>query len=369
MSLNPRGRLNWWMGAVASVSLLGACGAPDERTGDALESNEPAVQDAASGDVAVKLSVEKSALAASDSVLVSVTMTNVSSRTVRVLKWHTPVDGLKEDLFKVTADGVAAEYNGRHYKWATPEATDYLHLAPGESVSRTVDLASIYDLSKTATYSIRFDSAGHHDATHDGVSQMVSDSLSVSIEGRPFVHPEAAPGTVTAQALSTANCSSSRTTSVTTAFNSAKTYANGALSYLTNTTPGNTSRYRTWFGTYSSTGWNTAKSHFTSIKSAFDTRSVIVDCGCSDSAYAYVYKNQPYRIYVCNAFWSAPNTGTDSRAGTLVHEMSHFTVVADTDDHAYGQSTCKSLATSSPTRALDNADSHEYFAENTPSLP
>ncbi len=369
MSLSPRGRLNWWIGALASVSLLGACGAPDERAGDALESSEPAVQDAVAGDVVVKLSAEKSSLAARDSVLVNVTLTNVSSHSVRVLKWHTPVDGVKEDLFRVTADGASAEYNGRHYKWATPEAHDYLTLKAGESVSRTVDLGSIYDLSKTANYSISYDSEAHHDASHEGVSQLRSDSLNVFVEGRPFVQPEAASaGDVTAQALSTANCSSSRVTSVTTAFNSAKTYANNAVSYLGGT-PSATSRYTTWFGTYSSSGWSTIKTHFTSIKSALDTKSVIVDCGCTDSAYAYVYKNSPYRIYVCNAFWSAPNTGTDSRAGTLIHELSHFTVVADTDDHAYGQTAAKNLARSSPTNARDNADSHEYFAENTPSLP
>jgi peptidyl-Lys metalloendopeptidase len=361
MSLNPRGRLNWWIGAVASVSLLSACGAPDERAGDALESNET-VQDAVAGDVAVKLSVEKSAMAARDNVLVSVTMTNVSSRTVRLLKWNTPVDGLKEDLFKVTADGVQAEYNGRHYKWAAPQATDYLQLAPGESVSSKVDLSAIYDFSKTANYDISFG------ASHDGVSEMASNSVSVFVEGRAFVSPEAAPGTVTAQSVSTANCTSSRTTSISTAFSSAQSYANGAVSYLGGT-PSATSRFTTWFGTYSSTNWNTIKTHYTAIKSAFDTKSVIVDCGCSDSAYAYVYKNQPYRIYVCNAFWSAPNTGTDSRAGTLIHEMSHFTVVADTDDWAYGQTAAKNLAKSNPTNARDNADSHEYFAENTPSLP
>jgi peptidyl-Lys metalloendopeptidase len=62
-------------------------------------------------------------------------------------------------------------------------------------------------------------------------------------------------------------------------------------------------------------------------------------------------------------------TGTDSKAGTLVHEMSHFNVVAGTDDHAYGQSAAKSLALSNPDLALNNADSHEYFAENTPALP
>lgn len=33
-----------------------------------------------------------------------------------------------------------------------------------------------------------------------------------------------------------------------------------------------------------------------------------------------------------------------------------------------GQSAAKSLATSSPDKAVDNADSHEYFAENTPAL-
>ena len=54
--------------------------------------------------------------------------------------------------------------------------------------------------------------------------------------------------------------------------------------------------------------------------------------------------------------------------GTLVHEMSHFTVVAGTDDWAYGQSAAAALAVSNPARAIENADSHEYFAENTPPL-
>ena len=49
--------------------------------------------------------------------------------------------------------------------------------------------------------------------------------------------------------------------------------------------------------------------------------------------------------------------------------MSHFNVVASTDDWAYGQSAAANLAITDPVKALDNADSHEYFAENTPSLP
>ena len=94
---------------------------------------------------------------------------------------------------------------------------------------------------------------------------------------------------------------------------------------------------------------------------------VKINCGCNQSYYAYVYPTKPYEIFVCRAFWSAPNTGTDSRAGTLIHEMSHFNVVAGTDDVVYGQTGARSLAISDPNAALNNADSHEYFAENTPS--
>jgi peptidyl-Lys metalloendopeptidase len=96
---------------------------------------------------------------------------------------------------------------------------------------------------------------------------------------------------------------------------------------------------------------------------------VVLDCSCKQSYYAYVYPTAPYKIYVCNAFWSAPMTGTDSKAGTLIHEMTHFNVVASTDDWAYGKTAAAALAISNPAKALDNADSHEYFAENTPALP
>ncbi|HEU4744115.1 MAG TPA: M35 family metallo-endopeptidase, partial [Anaerolineales bacterium] len=85
--------------------------------------------------------------------------------------------------------------------------------------------------------------------------------------------------------------------------------------------------------------------------------------------YAYVYPSQPYNIYLCQAFWSAPLSGTDSKAGTLIHEMSHFNVVAGTDDVVYGQAGARTLADENPDAAITNADSHEYFAENTPPLP
>ncbi|WP_224245643.1 M35 family metallo-endopeptidase [Hyalangium gracile] len=349
----------WLVGGIVGVSLLSACGAPEEQSGDTREVLAP---EAVAGDVAVKVSAGTSSMAAKDDVLVTVTLTNVSGHPVRLLKRNTPVDGIKNELFHITRDGAEARYLGRHYKWAAPQAEDYLTLAAGESVTRTVNLSEVYEFEQTGSYSIAYAEGVHGEA-----AQFTSNNVDVWVEGRPHVLPEEAGGReVTAFGLSTTSCSSTQTSAISSGFSSAKTYAANSLAYLTNTTPSGTPRYTTWFGAFSSANWNTAKSHFSAINNAFNNAAVVVTCACTDSAYAYVYPTQPYKIWVCNAFWNAPTTGTDSKAGTLVHEMSHFNVVAATDDHAYGQTACKNLAKTNAKRALANADSHEYFAENTP---
>ena len=126
-------------------------------------------------------------------------------------------------------------------------------------------------------------------------------------------------------------------------------------------------RYNSWFGSYSSSRHNTVSGNFDSIKDALDNKPLTFDCSCNQSYFAYVYPNQPYKVYFCKAFWNARETGTDSRGGTIIHEMSHFNAVAGTDDVVYGQSGARALAISNPNDAVKNADSHEYFAENNPS--
>ena len=54
------------------------------------------------------------------------------------------------------------------------------------------------------------------------------------------------------------------------------------------------------------------------------------------------------------------------KAGTLIHEASHFIRNGGTEDYAYGQSAARALARTNSNLAIFNADSHEYFAENSP---
>lgn len=86
----------------------------------------------------------------------------------------------------------------------------------------------------------------------------------------------------------------------------------------------------------------------------------------SPGIFAYVRPADPSKVFLDDAFIKAPPVGINSRAGTLVHEMSHFRIVGGTRDHAYGQVRCRLLARSRPDLALENADSFEYFIETSP---
>ncbi|MFT3895901.1 MAG: M35 family metallo-endopeptidase [Anaerolineales bacterium] len=305
--------------------------------------------------LSISLSADQVSFSASDAVLVNVTVSNSGKNPAKVLKWYTPVEDVEESLFKVTRDGAAVDYVGAHYKRLTPTGNDYINLKPGESFTRTIDLSQYYDLSATGTYELEY----NYDVT-----ALASNKIQLAVEGRSssplVIVPEAVTGSTSFN-----KCTTAQQSTLVTARSDASNYAANALAYLNGGTTG--PRYTTWFGVYDAARYNTVKAHFSAISNAMDTKPVTFNCSCKKkNVYAYVYANQPYTIYLCGVFWSTTATGTNSRAGTLIHEMSHFTVVAGTDDWVYGQSGAKSLAISDPNKAIDNADSHEYFAENTP---
>jgi peptidyl-Lys metalloendopeptidase len=347
-----------------------------------------------SSGLSVTLSSPPAILSATQDVTVDVTLTNFSAEPVQVLRWYTPLAPASTGLFNITRNGEPVDYVGALVKRGVPTSGDYLTIAAGASVTRAVELSALYDLSATGVYSIQYDVESMHTyrgalprtALSADVSQrargelqdLSSNTVAVTIMGsaaRPSLEQSTSQAgriDVTpafAPAVSTVGCSNTQATQVTTALSSAETYAANGVSYLNAGTRG--PRYTTWFGIYDAKRYATVRSHFLNISNAASTQPVQFDCstcpaGPDADAYAYVFSNQPYKVFLCNAFWAAPNTGTDSRAGTIIHELSHFTVVAGTSDYAYGQTAARNLAVKKPARAIQNADSHEYFSENTP---
>ena len=321
----------------------------------------------------VSLSSAQSQYSSSQDVLVTLSISNPNKNSVRILKWFTPANGVEEAILAVTLNGEAVAYTGAVYKRPAATGNDYITLKAGESLSNTLNLGEYYDLSRTGNYEISYSASSYILYSEKGngfksPDTLVSQSIQLKVEARaakvkPTPIPPPPPGGTAYK-----SCTTTQQAILASARNQAKTYAADADGYLL-TNKSTTPRYVEWFGTYLDSRHTTVSTHFTALHNAWDNAGVTFNCGCKQNYYAYVYPNKPYEITLCKVFWVAPLAGTDSQGGTLIHEMSHFYVVASTQDYVYGQTGARSLAVSSPAQAIMNADNHEYFAENNPSLP
>ena len=320
----------------------------------------------------VTLSLPSPTISGNGAVPVVVTIANRGTRTVVVPAWTLPADEVDEALFEVQRNGRPVAYIGPDVKRGPLQATDLVRFASGEVRRYTVDLALAYDLSGNGSYEVAY-------AIERGVGnttyRLQSTKAAFTLTGRSGATTSVVSGAIAGEitplagSLTYSKCTTTQQSTIATAVAGARSYANEAVTYLA-TQNTSSQRFAKWFGSASVTAnWDRIRTNFTKIQDGFTNRAVVVDCGCKKTYFAYVYSNQPYKIYVCKAFWSAPMTGTDSKAGTLIHEMSHFTVVAGTNDWAYGQAAAASLALTDVQKAIANADNHEYFAENTPILP
>ncbi|MFN7986997.1 MAG: M35 family metallo-endopeptidase [Thermoanaerobaculia bacterium] len=87
------------------------------------------------------------------------------------------------------------------------------------------------------------------------------------------------------------------------------------------------------------------------------------------TAYGYVYpgvtKTGEWHVFLGKAFFAdASRHGRDSLSGVIIHEMTHLT--KKTQDHVYGAGPCETLAkeVGGPAKAVENADSYEYYCES-----
>ncbi|KAF8895780.1 peptidyl-Lys metalloendopeptidase [Mucidula mucida] len=312
-----------------------------------------------------------------DNLHVATTLTNSGDETLKILNDPSSilVNSYATNSFAINSLGANASplFTGVKVKYVPEEVaakgadSSFTILAPGDSVTVSHNLGAAYNFTNSgeAAYSI----------AADNVFSVVDSTGSLqSLKASVDTHTAELTGALAVsrrsnleKRISYNGCSTSRQSTLVTAAAAAQSYTSSANSYLTANTA-STARYVKWFGTYTSARHSTVASHYSKMLD-HPYADYEYDCTCTDSdVYAYVYPSQFGTIYLCGVFWSTTTTGTDSRAGTLIHESSHFTIIGGTDDYAYGQSAAASLATSNPARAILNADSHEYFAENNPVL-
>jgi len=165
-------------------------------------------------------------------------------------------------------------------------------------------------------------------------------------------------------ALTTHKPSADDQRAVNTAINNAKNFVQKSLTKIARMNPTDVVEYIKWFGTRDPNRESRVKKCFEKVKSYLD------------NGFNWYKTNQPYyghcdvfgRIFFDMYFWTAPAIATsanpDSQAGTVIHELTHKAGM--TKDYKYGVYDCKNLASTSPKKAVKNADNYAYYAEAIP---
>ena len=135
-----------------------------------------------------------------------------------------------------------------------------------------------------------------------------------------------------------------------------------------------------WFGAYSPKSAETVRRTLQAVHDALAGGVVNLRCiregsdGCERGIYAYVHQVEPYHVHLCPSFRrlpamfdidaADPGMENGTREGTIIHEVSHFDIVAGTQDSCYARSACAAMARQDPASVLRNADSYQYYAED-----
>lgn len=322
-------------------------------------------------------------LADGTAVSVKFTLNNESGTDLEVLTWLTPLEGLAGEIFRVERDGEVVPYRGILAHRDVPAASEYVSIAAGGEVSAEVDLATSYDFSQAGDYTIEFLSPPVGQVVTKGSAkakrlkaltavQIPSEAVTTKILGasEPPASEEAAGDEAQAKTTSFNGCSAARQSTLGTSQNTALITSAFVVARLSSSSAAERAAdvlYDTWFGNYTAARFSTVQNNLEDIHDYLTSENVSYDCtgtGCGASWNAYVYSGGAYEIFLCPNYWTKPDSGQVSKHSIIYHETSHE--AAGTKDHTYGSTNCQNLANTDPNKAIENADSYEYYYANTP---
>jgi hypothetical protein len=315
---------------------------------------------------------------------------NQTDRDLFVLKWETPLEGLRSDCLIVTRGEERVAYDGIFVKRAFLTAEDFLFIAAGSSLSRDFDVATGYGLGTGGQINVAFDTRKlvvRDKPYKPGREAFITDMTPLlSSVAAAFVladdderltrgerarqefplTPALVPGAPLPPNLIGFG-GRSREAVVRAAHNNAYSMVCDSIAELSRPLAElqNYHKYRKWFGEITLSRLGDVLLHFTKIKTGMETFSFTYlgngnDCGGS---LAYTGHGSS-EITVCEMFFHQPlNTGYDTQTGTIVHEHSHASANT-TDDGGKDTIGARSDASNWPDQAINSAYCHEYYSED-----
>ena len=321
----------------------------------------------------------KVSLAEAGNAQVTVTLTNTGSSDLSLLKYGTIFEAGPVQKVVILKDGTVLPHEGisRTYLMRDFPSTAFSTLTAGQTVSDTIDLASIADLSAGGTYEVA--TAGSVPLAHVGSTELngesvyfESNTLSIEVDGAKAsaVSKAVDLARLAKRTQVQAGCSSAQSTALRNALSQAVTLANNAA---TAATSGSASKFNEYFKTTATATRSTVAARLrgvatqagstTSGATKYYCTDVYGDCGSNVLAYTLPSANT---IANCPLYYSGLPSLTrtchaQDQTTTSIHEFTHApgTYSPGTQDNAYGYSASTALTSA---RAVLNADTYALYS-------
>ncbi|KAG0650474.1 Neutral protease [Hyphodiscus hymeniophilus] len=325
---------------------------------------------------ACPLSVE---IAGTNAHIAQVAVTNTGSEAITVFKGNTVLsEHATKDLLVAGTDGQMLPFQGAYvnYKRSGLASEMFQTLAPGESVTASVNAAKTYNLAGVETARITAVQGfkyvvGSTAPTALKDMQTCADISSSTVNITPdqskvadeLISKRDAPmSRIMKRAVSYSSCSTSQTSSLKTSVADAISMSGAAYTAAAS----GADDFTTWFRSTSEE--TKVRSIYTDVKGV-QTTSPKISCtdiygDCADGSALLYTVPRDNTIIPCpnNGFWGFPELATTcsdddyDRGGSILHEMTHL---YGTDDYAYGSADARKL---SAAQAAENADTYEMYA-------
>ncbi|KAI1385582.1 Deuterolysin metalloprotease family-domain-containing protein [Hypoxylon trugodes] len=306
---------------------------------------------------------------------VKASITNTGAIDVKVFKTGTFLDeNTPTEKVEIFQAGNKLQFDGIRLRIMTSGLSEeaFRIIAAGETVEATFDVGQVYDLSAGGKYDVVSKGALSYAEVNTtdlaGVYSIAGSSVTAEVDGvaardvRRRFHAKR----IDVQQ----DCTGSKLSSTNTAVNNCRSLASAAS---TAASSGSSTRFTEFFKTTSSSTRSTVASVFTKVASECgSTSSGVSDLYCTDvysscssNVLAYTLPSASFMVN-CNLYYTALPALTSTcyaqdQATTTLHETTHLTQIAGTEDLGYGYDAATRLTTN---QALNNADTYAIFANS-----
>ncbi|KAI0540294.1 neutral protease 2-like protein [Xylaria digitata] len=297
------------------------------------------------------------------------TIINTGAEDLKVLRIGTILDSTPIEKVQVFQGSNKLDFQGVRLRISTAgfEEEAFETIAPGQAIETSFDAAELHDLAASGEYDFVANGVLSYAAANTteivGAIPYSSNTLTAQIDGAEAAKVRTAFLGKRTSVQST--CTGTKLTSTRNAVTACRSFAAAASSAaLSNTAKVNEYFKSTSVGSQVAAVFARVVSECGSSTSGNSRTSCTDDYGyCSSNVLAYTIPSLSY-IVNCNLYFTALPATTSTchaqdQATTTLHETTHLTQVAGTDDWGYGYAAATALSSS---RALNNADSYALFA-------